>query len=110
MLILSCHNDDIDYHLLMGSWKLRDVKDMTGENITDKVTFFAHDSVSIEIFSDGKLLQEYSGKYKVQEKNKVLTIKYGSNLAIDNKIQKLTDKEIELQNPSKKLPDRYSRY
>ena len=98
---------DINTDLLLGSWKLRDVIDNNGLKIRDKMTFSKNDSMSIEIFSDGKLERKYSGRFKVA--NNILTTKYLGK-SFNFKILKLTKIELQLRNMQNKQCNRFLRF
>ena len=104
LLLISNCKSEIDADFLFGSWKLRHVKDNTGLKITDKMTFFEDDSISIEIYSNGKLESKYSGKFKVA--NNILTTKYIGK-SVNFEILKLTAVELELQNIESKERNRF---
>jgi hypothetical protein len=97
-------------NFLIGSWKLRDVVNNTGENTSDKITFFENDSISIEILQDGKLIEQYSGTYQLDTVRNELTSIYRDSMATTFEIELLSESELELYNPHTKRVDRYLRY
>lgn len=109
LIVFSSCKNKVDFNLLVGSWKLRDVFDDTGMNFSDKFTFFNNDSLSIDILSNGKMTKQFSGKYKIDRKTNQLKIIF-LDKTLDYKIIKLTSTELELQNQAGKLIDRYRRF
>jgi len=108
IMTLSCAGQ-IDSNQIIGSWKLRNVVDNTKMKATDKVTFDKKDSVTVEIFTDGKLFSQMKGKYELNTAKATLTTAYDQG-TFTFKIIKLTKEELELENPMTKMIDRYIRY
>lgn len=97
-------------NFLIGSWKLRDVVNNTGQNVSDKMTFFENDSISIEILQDGKVIEQYSGKFQLDTVRNELTAIYRDSIATTFQIELLSESELELYNPNTKRVDRYLKY
>lgn len=108
IIITSCNNNTISNQII-GSWKLRDVIDYTGQNASDKLTFFKDSSATIELFANKKLVEKLNAKYNFDFKNKTLKMDYGKYVFTFN-VLKLDNDEMILENNSTKKVDRYLRY
>lgn len=106
-LVVSCKN--IEPKELIGSWKMRDVVDQTGQNATEKTTFYNGDSLTIEMFLDKKLYEKQSGKYTFDTISKMIHIQAPKSGKLDFKVLKLTNSEMELLNSKQKKPIRFIR-
>lgn len=61
LLVFSCKK--IEQKKLIGSWKMLNVIDQTGENVVEKTTF-TKDSIIIEMYANKKLIERFSSSYK----------------------------------------------
>lgn len=113
LLFSSCENK-IDTKLIVGRWASKDVVDKTGLNAKDKLTFYKNDSMTIEIFTDGKLYSKMFGIYKIDSTTKTLNISAKDtteniNITYTHDLIKLTQTELELKYQNSKSISRYIR-
>ena len=108
IIITSC-NSNIISNQIIGSWKLRDVVDYSGQNGSDKLTFYKDNSATVELFADKKLVEKLNAKYNFDIKNKTLKMNYRKSVFTFN-VLKLDNDEMILENNSTKKIDRYLRY
>jgi hypothetical protein len=97
LLFIAC-GKEIEFDKLSGSWKTENVIDQSGQNATDKMTFYSKDSICVEIFTNRKLVEKYIGNYKLNKKTNAITIQYKNQPAFDFEIIQLTDKELAFKN------------
>jgi hypothetical protein len=95
LLLISC-SSNVNYNNLYGSWRLRDVLDVSNQNASDKTTFYKNGTVIFEIFSNKKLVTKINSKYILNKSNKNLTIYYNNNILVTYKIEKLNETELDL--------------
>ncbi|WNM18455.1 hypothetical protein [Flavobacterium capsici] len=109
IFVVSCKNAEpkIEPKELIGSWKMRDVIDQTGQNATEKTTFYK-DSVVVEMFANKKLAQRFSTQYKFDTVKNVIHYEFEKQ-KLNLKILKLTKSEMEVQSPTEKKPIRLIR-
>jgi hypothetical protein len=107
--ILACE-EKTDANNILGSWRLRDVVNKSEYDMSDKMTFFPNDSVSVEIFQDGEIVNQISGTYQIDPINEQLISLFKNEVATKFDIVRLTSSELELSNPETKRVDRYVRY
>lgn len=109
IIAVSCKSSEskIETKALIGSWTMRDVIDQTGQNATEKTTF-TKDSVSVEIFSNNKLVEKINGQYKFDTIKNVIRYEFEKQ-KLNVKIIKLTESEMEILSPSSKNPIRLIR-
>jgi len=110
--LISC-KEKIDTKHLIGSWKLKDVVDKTNMNAEEKTTYYKSDSLSIEMFTNGKLFSKSIGTYKLDS----ATATYTATVTIDSntfsihyKILKLTNEELNVEELSTKRSYRFIRF
>lgn len=72
--IISCAQKEIQYNQIIGSWKMRDVVNQTGEDISDKTTFKMDSTFIAETFLDGNVVEAFTGKYKINQNKKTISI------------------------------------
>lgn len=106
---ISC-NKNVNENDLLGSWKLKDVVDQSGQNASDKLTFFKNKIVTAELFSNKKLVDKVNGKYNYEKQQGILTLDFGKNAIVIYKIQKLNNNELELLDIKSKKIIRNIRY
>lgn len=128
LLFASC-SDTIDTKLLLGSWKMRDIIPQPGMDTNDSLTFFANDSFYTSLYADRKIAYRICGKYKLDEKEKSLTLIFITGTSYDLisgepkdflkdmknqeqhfQIFKLNASLLELLNLETKKRERYVRY
>ncbi|MEN2399299.1 hypothetical protein GKZ90_0005895 [Flavobacterium sp. MC2016-06] len=107
LLIVSCKS--IEPKELIGSWKMRDFIDQSGQNGTDKTTFYHGDSLAIEMFANKKLVEKQNGKYKFDTISNIIQIEVGNAKISNIKVLKLTDSEMELLYEKQKKTTRFIR-
>ncbi|MGQ7947572.1 hypothetical protein [Flavobacterium sp. WC2509] len=107
LLIISCKK--IEPKELIGSWKMRDVIDQSGQNATDKTTFYHGDSLIMEMFANKKLVEKQNGKYKFDTISNIIQIEVGNAKISNIKVLKLTDSEMELLYEKQKKTTRFIR-
>jgi hypothetical protein len=105
LFVVSCKN--IEPKELIGSWKMRDVVDQTGQNATEKTTFYK-DSVVIEMYANKKLTERFSSYYKFDTVNNVIHYEFAKQ-KLNLKIVKLSKSEMEVLEPKTKKPIRLIR-
>lgn len=93
LILLSCHSNEIQFEQLIGSWKMRDVINDTGEDISDKTTFNNDSTFIAEIFLDGNVVESFSGKFKIDQNKKTISIQFEDYIG-ESKIEKLNEKEF----------------
>ncbi|NUY82362.1 hypothetical protein HUK80_15765 [Flavobacterium sp. MAH-1] len=108
VIISSCKKENADP--LLGSWKLKDVANFTGQNTSDKMTFYENGTSLIEIFSNGKRVTKITSKYTFDKHNNMLTITTGKKLSVTYKVVKLNDEELDLEDPKTHTVIRNIRY
>ncbi|CAN5498181.1 hypothetical protein BH10BAC1_BH10BAC1_11290 [soil metagenome] len=113
ILSLTSCKEKIDTKYLIGSWKLKDVVDKTNMNAQEKTTYYKSDSLSIEMFTNGKLFSKSIGTYKLDS----ATATYTATVTIDRntfsinyKILKLTNEELNVEELSTKRSYRFIRF
>lgn len=105
LLVFSCKN--IEQKKLIGSWKMLNVIDQTGENVVEKTTF-TKDSIIIEMYANKKLIERFSSSYKFDTVNNVIYYVIKKH-KLKLKIMKLTDSEMEVLGPKTNNPILFSR-
>lgn len=108
LLLASCAKTS-DKTLIVGSWKCKDISP-SGEVSSDRVTFYANDSMTGEVYANGKIAHQLSAKYSIDEKTRTLTTFPTDKMTFKFKILLLTAEELELQKEGKKTVDHYIRY
>lgn len=108
LLIISC-SKKIEPKELIGSWKMRDVIDQSGQNATDKTTFYRGDSLIMEMFANKKLVEKQNGEYKFDTISNIIQIEVGNAKISNIKVLKLTDSEMELLYEKQKKTTRFIR-
>jgi len=93
ILFLSCKNRNSN--LLIGSWKLKDVVDYSGQNASDKLTLFPNGTAVAEVFANKKVVTRIKGKYVFDKENEIIKM-FFANDSIVYKVQKLDDDELDL--------------
>lgn len=68
LLIISCSDKKPDYDLILGSWKMKDIINNTGEDFHEKFTFYKGDSVVTELFVNGKIQERFKQKFTLDKK------------------------------------------
>lgn len=96
LLIISCSDKNQDYNDLLGSWKMKDVINNTGEDFHEKFTFYKGDSVVTELFVNGKVQQRFKEKFTLDKKTGIIRLKVGA-IIFERKIEKLTKDELEIK-------------
>ena len=108
ILMVSCA-PKLDSKQIIGSWTLDNVVYTTTTSVTDKITFSENDSIIVEIFSDGQLLNQMKGKYELNTTTRILKTDYEQG-TFTFKVIKLTKDAFELENPTNKTIAKYIRY
>lgn len=93
-MFFSCKNENSN--VLLGSWKLKNVVDYTGENGSDKMTFFEDGKATAEVFLNNKLVTKIESKYVFDQQKKTLSIITG-NFSVVYKVVKLNENELYLE-------------
>lgn len=110
--LISC-KEKIDTKYLIVSWKLKDVLDKTNINAEEKTTYYKSDSLSIEMFTNGKLFSKSIGTYNLDSATETYTatVTIDSNtFSIHYKILKLTNEELNVEELSTKRSYRFIRF
>ncbi len=94
-MLISCSNN-INYNNLYVSWRLKDVIDESGQNASEKQTFYKNGKVIFEIFSNKKLVSKIAANYILNKNNNNLTIYYNKKILVIYKIEKLNENELDL--------------
>ena len=91
IFFVSCKNTEpkIEPKKIIGSWKMQDVVDQTGQNVTEKTTFYK-DSVVFEMFANKKLIERLCRKYEFDTISNVVHYNFGTQ-TVDLQILKLTE-------------------
>lgn len=110
LTLMSCTYKQLDPKLIIGSWKLIDVKNNRGLNVTHKVTFYKNDSLYEDIFVDNKLDSQIKGKYELNTENKTLTTTIIKNISFRFEVIKLTETELEVKEIKTNKLTRYIRF
>lgn len=88
---------------------MRDLVDQSGQNATEKTTFYRGDSLVMEMFANKKLVEKQNGKYKFDTISNIIHIQLGKTGTSDLKVLKLINSEMELLYPKQKKPIRFIR-
>jgi hypothetical protein len=105
---VSCTQNFV-YMQIFGCWTIDNVVYTTTTIVTDKFTFSENDSIIVEIFSDGQLLNQMKGKYELNTTTRILKTDYEQG-TFTFKVIKLTKDAFELENPTNKTIAKYIRY
>lgn len=109
LLIICCSDKKLDYNHLLGSWKMKDVINNTGEDFHEKFTFYKGDSVVTELFVNGKATERFKEKFTLDKKTGIIRLKIGDSI-FEHKIEKLTKGELEIRDLKKGKIIRCVRY
>lgn len=103
---LSCMKK-IEKQQLIGTWKRTNPRCTNCRNFTEETTF-TPDSLVFKIFENKKQTVRHSWLYKFASSTNNISFNNGAFL-VDLKIVKLTDTELELQNPNDDRPMKFIR-
>jgi hypothetical protein len=107
LIISSCKNENSNS--LLGSWKLKDVVDYTGQDASDKMTFFENGTVVAEVYLNKKIVTKIKSKYTFDKQNKTLNIT-GKSFSVTYKVLKLDNDELNLEDSKTHRAIRNIRY
>ena len=93
---ISCNESIIEKDIL-GSWTIdQDEVKYPKSNLIDTMTFFDNGTYTIKVYVDGKLNESFSGNYKIDGKNKIISTVIDS-VEYQNKIIILSKKKLSIK-------------
>lgn len=109
LLVLASCKSSASKEKLLGSWTTdQDESKYPKNGLLDKLTFYKNDSFKIEMYMDGKLHESFSGKYKLDEEQKLLFTKVDT-MEFQSEIIELTNHRLSTKNTKMKIVSNYKR-
>lgn len=94
--LLSCSKKDVDYNQLLGSWKMKDVVNSTGQDIFEKTTYYKNGTAISIIKVDNKVNDVIKFKYTINKEKNTFRLSY-QNYSKEFSIDKLDKNEFNLK-------------
>ena len=94
---VSCQSDKIQYNQILGSWKMKDVVNNTGDNFSEKTTYYKDNKAVSEVWLNGKLTDKFILKYSIDKSKNILHLEFNKKYNSDFLILKLNRKELDLK-------------
>ena len=108
LIIVSC-NSQVDDLTILGTWTMdQDTVKYPKGGAMDKITFLENDSLRVDLSWDGKLIEQYIGKYSWNKKEKQLTTEINSEKRQFDIILH-TANQISLKDEKNKIIENYKR-
>ncbi len=94
--LLSCSKKNVDYNQLLGSWKMKDVVNSTGQDISEKTTYYKNGTAISVIKVDNKVNEVIKFKYAINKEKNTFRLSY-QNYSKEFSIEKLNKNEFDLK-------------
>ena len=95
-VLSSCSKKELEYDQILGSWKMKDVVNNTGQNISEKTTYYKNGEVITEMALEGKTIEKIKAKYFINRNNGTIRIEY-QKYSGEFCIEKLDDDEFDIK-------------
>jgi len=95
-VLSSCSKKELEYDQILGSWKMKDVVNNTGQNISEKTTYYKNGEVITEMALEGKTIEKIKAKYFINRNNGTIRIEY-QKYSGEFSIEKLDDDEFDIK-------------
>lgn len=86
----------LEYKQILGSWKMKDVVNNTGQNISEKTTYYENGDVITEMSLDGENIEKINAKYSINKNNGTIRLEY-QKYSGEFSIEKLDDDEFDIK-------------
>lgn len=96
ILISSCSKKEIDYNQILGGWKMKDVINSTGQNISEKTTYYKNGEAISEIKINDTIFEVIKFSYNLNKEKNIFRLSH-QNYSKEFSIEKLNKNEFDLK-------------
>lgn len=96
--LASCSKGGLQYDQILGSWKMKNVINNTGQDLSEKTTYYKDGTVVTEMALDGKLTEQFKSKYSIDKEKGILLLQLQKD-TVEFAIVKLDRDEFDLKDP-----------